>query len=62
MFRKGIGSSDGLRNNYKLMKNELRLNELLSQSEDDLRNGRVVPIDGMFDRIRDKAKGINLNK
>ena len=47
---------------YKRLKNELRLYELLAQSENDLRNDRVAPIEGMFDRIRDKVNGMNLNE
>ena len=47
---------------YKQIKNELRLYELLAQSADDVRNGRIAPIDGMFDRIREKVKGMNLDE
>lgn len=62
IFREDIRSVDDLRNQCKRMKTELRLDELLSKSEDDLRNGRVELIDGMFDRIRDNVKCINLNE
>ena len=47
---------------YKQLKSELRLYELLAQSEEDVRNGRVEPIDGMFDRIREKVRGMNVNE
>lgn len=47
---------------YKRIKNELQLYDLLAQTEDDVRNGRVAPIDGMFDRIRNKVKGMNLDE
>ena len=46
---------------YKQLKNELKLYELLAQSEDDQRNGRVAPIDGMFDRIKSKVRSMDFN-
>ncbi len=35
---------------------ELLLFELLAQSEEDVREGRVEPIDGMFERVKDAVK------
>lgn len=48
--------------NYKQLKNELKLYELLAQSEDDVRNGRTAPIDGMFDRIRSKVRSMDFDE
>lgn len=44
---------------YTRMKNELRLYELLAQSEDDKRNGRVKPADGVAERIIDKVRAMD---
>ena len=37
--------------------NEALLFELLDKSDADVSAGRVAPIEGMFDRIREKVKG-----
>ena len=47
---------------FKQLKNELHLYELLAQSEDDVRNGRVEPIDGMFNRIIEKVRSMSVNE
>ena len=51
-----------MNDDFKQLKNELRLYELLAQSEDDVRNGRVEPIDGMFERIREKVRSMSVNE
>ncbi len=45
----------------RLRENKLKLYELLAQSEDDVKNGRTAPIDGMFNRVRSKVRSMNLN-
>ncbi len=43
----------------RLRENKLKLYELLARSEDDVKNGRTAPIDGMFDRVRSKVRSVN---
>lgn len=37
---------------YKSMKSRIELLELLAEAEDDVKNGRVAPIDGTFSDLR----------
>lgn len=42
---------------YKQMEAELELYRTLAEAEDDVRNGRVKPIDQTFDSLRNMLKG-----
>ena len=37
---------------YKRMKSRIELLEILTEAEDDVRNGRVAPVSGTFDDLR----------
>lgn len=42
---------------YKNMKARIELLEILGEAEDDVRNGRVAPIEETFDELRSLLKG-----
>ncbi len=42
---------------YNRMKARLELMETLAEAEDDVRNGRVAPIESTFDELRAQLKG-----
>lgn len=44
---------------YKNMKSRIELLEILTEAEDDVRNGRVGPIDETFDSLRKMLRGGN---
>ncbi len=46
-----IGSVD-----YRRMKAELELMKLLAESDEDIREGRVAPLAGTFDEMREALK------
>ena len=42
---------------YKRLKSRLELLELLADAEDDVRSGRVAPLQSTFDELRAELKG-----
>ncbi|MDR0929573.1 MAG: type II toxin-antitoxin system Phd/YefM family antitoxin [Oscillospiraceae bacterium] len=47
---------------YKRMREDMKLYEMLAESEDDVRNGRVEPIEGTFEEIRAYLQEMDLNE